>query len=57
MLVQIFKKLYYVSDFRLARNQQDYIDRRGVHVVVGHYLGDSVDGGLHSNLSDGKYLL
>ncbi|KAI5750546.1 hypothetical protein M8J76_016527 [Diaphorina citri] len=37
---------------RLARNQQDYIDRRGVHVVVGHYLGDSVDGGLHSNLSD-----
>uniref|UniRef100_A0A8D8SF33 Polypeptide N-acetylgalactosaminyltransferase n=2 Tax=Cacopsylla melanoneura TaxID=428564 RepID=A0A8D8SF33_9HEMI len=37
---------------RLARNQQDYIDRRGVHVVVGHYLGDSIDGALHTNLTD-----
>ncbi|KAL0128274.1 hypothetical protein PUN28_003499 [Cardiocondyla obscurior] len=24
-------------------NQKDYIDNRGIHVVVGHYIGDSVD--------------
>ena len=28
---------------RLLGNQKDYIDRRGIHVVVGHYIGDSVD--------------
>ncbi|CAK9812671.1 Polypeptide N-acetylgalactosaminyltransferase 3 [Anthophora quadrimaculata] len=32
----------YVS-LRLLDNQRDYIDRKGVHVVVGHYIGDSVD--------------
>nr|XP_033322137.1 polypeptide N-acetylgalactosaminyltransferase 1-like isoform X1 [Megalopta genalis]XP_033322138.1 polypeptide N-acetylgalactosaminyltransferase 1-like isoform X2 [Megalopta genalis]XP_033322139.1 polypeptide N-acetylgalactosaminyltransferase 1-like isoform X1 [Megalopta genalis] len=28
---------------RLMENQKDYIDRRGIRVVVGHYIGDSVD--------------
>ncbi|XP_012214595.1 polypeptide N-acetylgalactosaminyltransferase 1 isoform X2 [Linepithema humile] len=28
---------------RLHGDQKDYIDRRGIHVVVGHYIGDSVD--------------
>ncbi|XP_043275535.1 polypeptide N-acetylgalactosaminyltransferase 1 [Venturia canescens] len=32
----------YVS-LRLLGDQKDYIDRRGIHVVVGHYIGDSVD--------------
>lgn len=32
----------YIS-LRLQDNQRDYIDRRGIHVVVGHYIGDSVD--------------
>ncbi|XP_063973191.1 polypeptide N-acetylgalactosaminyltransferase 13-like [Diachasmimorpha longicaudata] len=32
----------YVS-LRLLDDQKDYIDRRGIHVVVGHYIGDSVD--------------
>lgn len=30
-------------DFRLLENQRDYVDHRGIHVVVGHYIGDSVD--------------
>ncbi|XP_008553434.1 polypeptide N-acetylgalactosaminyltransferase 1 [Microplitis demolitor] len=32
----------YVS-LRLTDDQRDYIDRKGIHVVVGHYIGDSVD--------------
>ncbi|XP_011309305.1 polypeptide N-acetylgalactosaminyltransferase 3 [Fopius arisanus] len=32
----------YVS-LKLLDDQKDYIDRRGIHVVVGHYIGDSVD--------------
>ncbi|XP_043787723.1 polypeptide N-acetylgalactosaminyltransferase 3 isoform X3 [Apis laboriosa] len=32
----------YIS-LRLLDNQKDYIDRKGIHVVVGHYIGDSVD--------------
>ncbi|XP_015607983.1 polypeptide N-acetylgalactosaminyltransferase 3 [Cephus cinctus] len=32
----------YVS-LRLLDNQKDYIDRRGIHVVVGHYIGNSLD--------------
>lgn len=28
---------------RSHENQKDYIDRRGIHVVVGHYIGDSID--------------
>ncbi|XP_033227688.1 polypeptide N-acetylgalactosaminyltransferase 13-like isoform X2 [Belonocnema kinseyi] len=30
------------ESFRSGRGR-DYIDRRGIHVVVGHYIGDSVD--------------
>lgn len=28
---------------RLLSDQKDYLDRQGIHVVVGHYIGDSVD--------------
>ncbi|XP_014475304.1 PREDICTED: polypeptide N-acetylgalactosaminyltransferase 1-like [Dinoponera quadriceps] len=28
---------------QLHNDQKDYIDHRGIHVVVGHYIGDSVD--------------
>jgi hypothetical protein len=30
------------------------VDRRGVHVVVGHYLGDTSSAGHPPNLTDGK---
>lgn len=28
---------------RLSEGQKEYIDKRGVHVVVGHYVGNSMD--------------
>lgn len=28
---------------RLLNDRKDYLDRQGIHVVVGHYIGDSVD--------------
>ncbi|XP_053986861.1 polypeptide N-acetylgalactosaminyltransferase 1-like [Hylaeus volcanicus] len=31
------------ASLRLLGNDRDYMDRRGIHVVVGHYIGDSVD--------------
>lgn len=31
------------NSFRSSDREKDYIDRRGIHVVVGHYIGDSVD--------------
>ncbi|XP_011874103.1 PREDICTED: polypeptide N-acetylgalactosaminyltransferase 3 isoform X2 [Vollenhovia emeryi] len=31
------------NNLRSHGNQKDYIDHRGIHVVVGHYIGDSVD--------------
>lgn len=36
-------------------NQKDYIDRRGIHVVVGHYIGDSVDPLRTPNITKGTY--
>lgn len=30
---------------RLGRDQKEYIDKRGVHVVVGHYVGDADNAG------------
>lgn len=29
---------------RLKDDQEEYVDKRGIHVVVGHYLGDVSDG-------------
>lgn len=40
--------------FRLKRDQQEFIDHRGLHVVVGHYLGDVNNVGTSANLTDGK---
>lgn len=36
------------------RNQEEYIDKRGIHVVVGHYLGDDIPGKTTPNLTAGK---
>ncbi|XP_076046369.1 polypeptide N-acetylgalactosaminyltransferase 1-like [Oratosquilla oratoria] len=33
------------------KNQEEYIDKRGIHVVVGHYLGDEVPGKTTPNLT------
>ena len=38
---------------RLLDNQKDYIDRKGIHVVVGHYIGDSVDPMKTPNITKG----
>ncbi|KAG5326479.1 GALT3 acetylgalactosaminyltransferase, partial [Acromyrmex heyeri] len=35
-------------------NQKDYIDQRGIHVVVGHYIGDSVDSLKIPNITKGN---
>jgi len=40
--------------FRLKRDQQEFIDHRGLHVVVGHYLGDVNNVAASANLTDGK---
>nr|CAD7395666.1 unnamed protein product [Timema poppensis] len=37
---------------RLSRDQKEYIDRRGVHVVVGHYMGEMNKAGHTPNLTD-----
>ncbi|KAK7871235.1 hypothetical protein R5R35_001094 [Gryllus longicercus] len=38
---------------RLGRGQQEYVDPRGVHVVVGRYIGDAGDvGSMPANLTD-----
>ncbi|XP_044738005.1 polypeptide N-acetylgalactosaminyltransferase 3-like [Chrysoperla carnea] len=29
-------------NLRLKKNQHEYVDHRGVHVVIGHYIGDDV---------------
>lgn len=39
---------------RSFRNQKDYIDGRGIHVVVGHYIGDSVDPLKTPNITKGN---
>jgi polypeptide N-acetylgalactosaminyltransferase len=48
--------------FRLSEGQKEYIDKRGVHVVVGHYVGNSMDSlqvpnitkGMHNNNDSGN---
>ncbi|XP_051158579.1 polypeptide N-acetylgalactosaminyltransferase 13-like [Leptopilina boulardi] len=47
-LIFIWSKIGIQNDgnfnaFRSSDRGKDYIDRRGIHVVVGHYIGDSVD--------------
>lgn len=38
---------------KLSRGQQEYVDPRGVHVVVGRYVGDAADSGdLGGNLTE-----
>jgi hypothetical protein len=40
--------------FRLGPNQKEYVDRRGVHVVVGHYMGETSKSQNPPNLTDGE---
>ena len=35
------------------KNQKEYIDKSGIHVVVGHYMGDLIPGKNSPNLSQG----
>ncbi|XP_050534995.1 polypeptide N-acetylgalactosaminyltransferase 13-like isoform X2 [Daktulosphaira vitifoliae] len=37
---------------RLKKDQQEYVDHRGLHVVVGHYLGDANNIDSTVNLTD-----
>lgn len=39
---------------RLKSDQEEYIDKRGIHVVVGHYTGDDNNPSNAYNLTDGK---
>lgn len=39
--------------YRSSDREKDYIDRRGIHVVVGHYIGDSVDPLKSPNITKG----
>ncbi|KAK8747487.1 hypothetical protein OTU49_016412 [Cherax quadricarinatus] len=34
------------------QNQEEYIDKRGIHVVVGHYMGDDIPGKTTPNLTE-----
>lgn len=34
------------------KNQEEYIDKRGIHVVVGHYMGEDIPGKSTPNLTD-----
>jgi hypothetical protein len=54
-LVHFFSLVF--SCFRLGRDQKEYIDRRGVHVVVGHYMGDANNMQNPPNLTDGEFYL
>ncbi|CAH0754017.1 unnamed protein product [Bemisia tabaci] len=37
---------------RLGKDQRQYVDRKGIHVVVGHYLGDVAGDGPSPNLTE-----
>ncbi|XP_057371576.1 polypeptide N-acetylgalactosaminyltransferase 1-like [Daphnia carinata] len=37
---------------KFGKNQREYIDSRGIHVVVGRYVGDSLPGPSHPNLTE-----
>lgn len=37
---------------RLGEDQREYVDRKGIHVVVGHYLGEAA-ASPSLNLTDG----
>ena len=55
-MTKIFAMItFFISFFilRLLDNQKDYIDRKGIHVVVGHYIGDSVDPMKTPNITKG----
>lgn len=43
--------------FRLKSDQQEFVDHRGLHVVVGHYLGDANNVVISANLTDGKCII
>lgn len=53
--IVIIIRIFYNSNFffRLKDDQEEYIDKRGIHVVVGHYIGDVSDGPAF-NITDGK---
>ena len=49
-------KFYITFFFRSKHtNQEEYIDKKGVHVVVGHYIGDDIPGKSPPNLTKGDF--
>ena len=44
--------LVLILNFRSEKNQREYIDRNGVHVVVGRYVGDAPAGRVMPNLTE-----
>jgi len=44
--------LFILHAFRSGKKQREYIDNRGIHVVVGRYVGDSVPGPSYPNLTE-----
>lgn len=40
-----------------SRRQEEYIDKRGIHVIVGHYIGNELPWNTTPNLTDGEYVL
>lgn len=47
----------YCLHSRLSNDQNEYVDSRGVHVVVGHYLGEDSLNGQPPNITDGKIIV
>ena len=39
---------------RLGEDQREYVDRKGIHVVVGHYMGEAA-ASPSLNLTDGEF--
>lgn len=43
-----------IKDTRDGGHQKEYIDKKGVHVIVGQYMGNNVQWNGSPNLSSGK---
>lgn len=44
------------SQFRMQEEQNSY-DRHGIQVVVGHYIGNSLDPSQNLNITEGIYIV
>lgn len=44
-----------IKRLQKSKGQEEYIDKRGIHVIVGHYIGNELPWNPTPNLTDGKY--